>query len=108
MSAHRYKITYNAEVHPEGIVKADIPKGQGATDDLIIGSIIRDNEGWNSYATISLSGKTGDALDPIDLFRYWLFLSEHLNETLPPGWQRDLTTESFEKARGIILAERAK
>jgi hypothetical protein len=100
-----YHLTYTIEPHPDGIGRGEVLDGHGATDALIIGSILFGADGSRSYANTSMDGRTGKALTPDERFKFWSQYALDLAETLPPGARRDLCRTVFETIRRAVLAD---
>lgn len=102
----KYHITYHLEAHPEGIEKSAVPENHGASDAVIIASVIH-GEQSTSYGFVSLDGRTAAPLDDRQLFMIWAMLAAHLTQsaTLSPG-PKALCAELHERIKASVLAAR--
>jgi hypothetical protein len=105
---HPYKLIYKMEKKPEGIVKEDIPEGFGATDAMLLCSIIYPPDGSLSIYFIGVDGrKEGEIqenLEDVEWFKVWTLLASRLaaSKTLRPD-QKNFCQETFESMRVKLL-----
>lgn len=107
----KYKITYTAECHPEGIPKSDvIEQGVGACDCLLIASILGQPGGPGGLSVVfaSLNGFKGSgvSLDPMQEFNIFSMFAHYLAEELPPGKPREICQEAFDQIKEWLLLRR--
>lgn len=104
----KYHLTYDIERHKDGIAKDKIPEGHGACDHVILCSIIDSSDGGVSRAFVSMNGKTGEALEPIELFQAWVMLAMQLSQTLTHKHVQKalLCKHVFETVRSWVLEAR--
>lgn len=74
----KYHVTYDVTPHPEGIAHAEIPKGHGACDALLVASIIYPADGSLSIHYAGRDGRTGEELAPKEMWKAWLLLAGYL------------------------------
>jgi hypothetical protein len=104
----KYRITYNADCHPEGIPKSEVIKqGIGGCDCLLIASILGQpgGPGGLSVQFASLNGFKGSgvSLDPMQEFNIFGMFAHYLMEDLPPGRPREICQEAFEQVQEWVL-----
>jgi len=102
-----YHMTYNATSHVDGIERGDIPDGHGATDAMVIASILYGADGSSSVALASHDGRTDAPLPIVEVFKAWANIAHALKdeETLDPAW-RDLCRRVFEEVRAVVMERR--
>ena len=105
MTEHAYPIIYSVEPRDPPVPRSEIPDGWGATDQLVVTSIMK-GEGGTSTLFMSFDGNTGKELPPTELFKMWMLLASQLAETLPEGNRRELCRDVFEAIRTGILNAR--
>lgn len=76
----KYYVTYNIHLHPEGLLKSQIPEGRGACDAILIGSILLPEDGSYSQVTMGEFGKNGRQFTTKDVFKFWAVLASQLSE----------------------------
>ena len=108
---HRYKLLYKVEKPAGGVTPADVPEGHGATDALLMASILYPKDGSLSVLFIGIDGRPdGDLdnpnsnLDDNEWFKVWTMLTKRLADspTLPPG-KKEFCRLTFEQFRGIMM-----
>ena len=72
---HQYRLIYTIEAKPDGIKKADIPKDCGATDAVLIASIMYSSDGSSNTAFVSVDGATNRPMDVNEIFKVWTLLA---------------------------------
>jgi len=91
MKDHKYRLLYDIQKKPEGILKEDIPKDWGACDAIMIASILYPEDGSLSIMIIGEDGRTNQKLSDEELFKVWAVLSAKLSESKTLGEsQKDL------------------
>jgi hypothetical protein len=96
-TTHLYKLLYKIEKPPAGVLASDVPEGYGATDAILITSILYPKDGSLSVAFIGADGRADgelhdkkSVLDDAELFKVWTFLTKRLSESKTlPGGRRD-------------------
>lgn len=99
-----YRITWDTVRHEPPLTRAEVDRrGRGACDDLVLISIIERENGWRSYASVSLSGKTGGPLPAKDVYKAWLMLAKDIAED---GKQspvaREIAHHAFEEGAEVV------
>jgi hypothetical protein len=79
----------------------------GATDAVIIGSILRTESGGASYQFSTYDGETDTPLSPDHLFETWAVMAKMLSEALPEGNRKNLASLVFEAVRAAKIGARA-
>lgn len=74
----RYLVTYQLKKHEGGILAQDIPAGHGASDALVVISQLYLGDGQYSQLTSSLDGRTGEDVEPGELWKAWMLLAQGL------------------------------
>lgn len=103
----KYHVLYRMEAKPLGITKDEISGVDGASDCLVVHSVmgVPGSPGGLSVATLSLNGTTGEELTPDQLFVVWSLFTNMLAGKLEPGWKRDLTSSAFETVRYVLTGK---
>ena len=98
MSDHLYKLIYDMKVETfsDGVHQDHIPKGSGASDALIIASLIFPEDGSFSCAVTGVDGRTGGDIEDVDLFRAWSMMAKTLSESKTLG-------EGHRKFAGMVF-----
>lgn len=106
---HNYKLLYKIEKPEGGVSKADVPAGYGATDALLLTSILYPEDGSLSTFFIGIDGRKPTDLKEAELddnewFKIWSMLTKRLadSETLPEG-KKAFCGQVFEAFRAILL-----
>lgn len=82
----KYHLTYEMKPHPEGIDREKVPDGHGASDAVIVLSIIYPSDGSYSFNAFSFDGRTQGSkegamkLSPKELFKAWLMFAGVLKD----------------------------
>lgn len=106
---HKYKLLYKIEKPPDGVMKEEVPEGFGATDALLVTSIIYPPDGSLSIFFIGKDGrrseKIGEAtLDDREWFKVWAMLATRLaNSTTLQVGKRDICRSVHEIIRDSIV-----
>lgn len=109
-----YALTYRFTIVPGGITSDEALANQegdesfGATDALVVVSILKAPSGAASYAVFGVDGTTPDdpAMSPSEMFPAWVMLARYLSESLDEDdGRRDLCANVFEAVRQIILED---
>lgn len=106
---HVYKVRYKME--PGSFTREQIKEGgHGGADALIIGSIIKYENGSTSTMWFSNDGEQEKEMTPDDVFKAWVLLAAQLSETLPETGKgadrRQLCKQVFETVRTAIKMAR--
>jgi len=101
--SHKYKLLYEVEPDPNGVEKEDIPEGKGASDALVIMSIIFPEDGSYSWNMYSWDGRTDKELDNDELWKAWLMLTKSLSMRtgMRPG-KRQICENVFNQVMAIL------
>lgn len=100
----KYNIRYSLEMG--AFDRAEVKDTQGATDEVIIVSILVDAEGNRSYAFITGDGK-GEPLSNGAVFTAWSVLAKVLSQTMGDGtWQREVSRATFHAISQLVRAGR--
>jgi hypothetical protein len=108
---HKYKLLYKIEKPEGGIEKKDVPEGYGATDAMLLVSILYPEDGSLSTAFVPVDGRQAGALEDessilsdTELFKTWSMLTKRLadSSTLTEG-KRLFCEQVFETFREIML-----
>lgn len=100
----KYYITYEMNVHPEGLVKRDIPEGHGAADAVVILSMLYPPDGSFSLAVPSLDGRTHRAVTDNELFKVWTLIASRLADSMTlSANKKEFARLVFEMVRTAIL-----
>lgn len=105
----RYRLTWSAEVHPEGLTPERVPDGRGACDAMLFASIIYPPDGSMSVQMLGVDGRRSDReLQDGEWFKVWSQLAKTLSESkeLPMG-ECQLCRYVFEIVREAVLASRS-
>lgn len=93
-TTHLYKLLYKIEKPPAGVLASDVPEGYGATDAVLLASILYPKDGSLSVMFLGADGRADgelsgkkSVLDDAEMFKVWTFLTKRLSEskTLPEG-----------------------
>lgn len=104
----RYKVCYRIDYEPKGKTPEEIMAANlGATDVLILISIIKEESGATSTAILSLDGETGGKASADDKFKSWIHMAKDLSEdpNLGPG-RKMFVKQTWETVREMILEAR--
>lgn len=103
----KYHVAYSVDWHPEGVSKADVPEGHGATDAILVASMIYTEDGGLSVAFVGGDGRTNTDLNAGQRFQVFTFLASELADSfeLSPE-HREIAREAFESVRDRVLALR--
>lgn len=116
MGKHLYKLMYKVEKPPAGVGPSDVPEGYGATDALLLVSLLYPEDGSFSAFFIGVDGRPegeledkSAILDDNEWFKVWTLLTKRLAEskTLPEG-KKEYCRLVFEDFRKIIMASKDK
>lgn len=105
---HPYKLIYQLEKKPEGIVEKDIPDGFGGCDAVLFCSMIYPPDGSFSVYFIGVDGrKEGEIkenLEDREWFKVWTMLASRLasSKTLSSD-KKNFCREVFESMRVKLL-----
>lgn len=112
-ASHRYKMSFHLKredpplTHAEVKQRAEADPTFGASDALILGSILRTDSGGASYQLSTFDGDTGEPLSPDHLFETWAMMAKALVDTLPEGNRKNLCNLVFEAVRAAKLQARS-
>lgn len=84
----KFHLTYEAQVHPEGITKEELEDEEGACDAVVIMPLTFPEGGSYSWDLVTLNGRNEtNELDGDELWKAWLMLTKHLSlrTDLRPG-----------------------
>src|SRR4051812_26663810 len=93
----KFHVLYKAIVKQEGFTAEELQavsteiltsENYGATDAVLIVSVIKRSDGGRSYAFPSIDGTTGKEISLDDLFRIWAVLAHSLSENQNLGYGR--------------------
>jgi hypothetical protein len=82
----KYHLTYQFKPHPDGLEREQVPEGHGASDAVIVLSIIYPSDGSYSFSAFTYDGraekKSGhpEKLAPAELFKAWLMFAGLLKD----------------------------
>lgn len=76
-SQQHFKLRYEFDAQAGDFVKADA-NGAGLTDAVVFLSLVYPPDGSFSLAVISQDGRTGEPVDPHELFKAWLMVGDQL------------------------------
>jgi len=80
----KYNITYLISVHPEpaGLEKDQVPPGCGASQGIIVVSIVWGDDGSHNVKFTSKDGRTDTDLTPEEWWRVWCGMAAFLRDML--------------------------
>lgn len=113
MSNHRYRLTYDVQPQPKGLLKEEVPKGKSAADAIMMASIIYPEDGSLSVLFISRDGRPEAApsheLAPHEIFKIWGMLASRLanNPALAAG-QRALCESVWNVICEVVRGQKAE
>lgn len=74
----RYHVTYSVQAHPRGVPVADVPEGHGATDSVIVLSILSHEDGWRDFAMATLDGRADEPMSAHEVWEAWCYMAAAL------------------------------
>lgn len=103
MPEHKYRLTYQADPHPDGLTKDELPEGAGACDALVLMSLIYPKDGSYSWDLVTHDGRSDAELDGDELWKAWLMLTRHLSlrEDMRPG-KKEVCTNIFNQVSMLL------
>ena len=114
----KYRVTYSIISHKDGVTRENFfpahmeklkgPEDVGATDAVLVISMLYPPDGSFSMLLSTLDGRTDGEVDDNELFKVWTMLAKSLAEskTLGPG-KRAFASQVFEEVRSVMLPIRA-
>lgn len=82
--SHKYRLEYDIKLtnHPEGVPQSQVGKENGATDALLVLSLLYPEDGSFSMAIAgSRDGRTGGPVTDSEIFKVWVLLAAHLSRS---------------------------
>lgn len=111
--SRKYKLKYLLDMKAGEFTKDELKPDEGATDALLIASILYPEDGSLSVHFVSRDGRAGNTdlceLADIEWFMVWSMLTARLarSETLSPQ-KKELCNEVFDVIRSATLKARKK
>ena len=107
----KYRITYTAVPHPEGISKSEVrEQGLGGCDCLLIASILGQPGGPGGldveFGSLNGFKGWGEGLDPMQEFNIFSMFAHRLADDLPPGRPREICQDAFDQVKEWLLLKR--
>jgi hypothetical protein len=105
---HKYKLKYKLEHECGNFEKESIKEGEGATDALLIFSLLYPEDGSYSQYHYSIDGRNnGQEISDNDLFKIWTMLTKRLSDskTLANN-KKAFAGDVFKVIREAVLAGR--
>jgi len=101
---YQYHLLYRIDPMQEGVLRAAVPDGSGATDALIMLSCLYPPDGSFSLQILSLDGRTAAPVDDKELFKVWALMAKHLADSDTLGASRkDFAAMVFDQIKQAIL-----
>lgn len=101
---HHYPLAYRIDPHAN-LTKEELrARGLGGADAIVIASILFPEDGSRSQRILSLDGRTGEPLPPIEIWKTWASMARGLadSEELQPAF-RHLCECVHTTVRGNVL-----
>jgi len=89
----KYHLLYDFTAESEGFTADDVPEGHGACTAGVFMSLIYPPDGSYSSLLVSIDGRTGEELPPLEEFKAWVVASLALAKKLPRGEPRQILAQ---------------